>query len=459
MKKNSVLIYITAAIWAAVCFLKVQASADPSGGDGYFYLKQTEWLADHFSFYHADYSLIFFPLAFIYKLTGSSLLAFQLVTSLSLFGISAALGFIFYENLSWVKKDDVRIFVSSFVTILLAMQASLLKLSYEFAKNGLAQAFLMWGLYFYFSKKTRRSLIFFGLAALTHKLAFLVVALGLFFYLLGKNRKAIAGIAVFIAVASAAMFAIFPRLTKHFTNFIEHFAVEKIFFLQIENQLMTRLLMVLTFIWLCFAITKLKHLKDPVVFAMIAFAFAPFLPIYSGYNIEIKYRLFLLSFTFGAALFAMSVEKIRHHRLQPLALLLSLAVLAYQAPQYNGFPWIMNWSQKLRNLDQLEARVQPGDEVVTQHGLQFYIDYKTKIRARSMVASNRKPKYQIAYTPDFYHLNDELSDEIHQIEIVSLGGSYGLFQFDDFQALMRQYPMLSDWRNQFQVRPEFVQDY
>ena len=134
---------MTAALWAAVCFLKVQASADPSGGDGYFYLKQAEWLADHFSFYHADYSIIFIPLALIYKLTGSSLLAFQLVTTLSLFAISSALGLIFYQNLTWIKKEDVRIFVSSFLTLLLAMQASLLKLGYEFAKNGLAQAFLL----------------------------------------------------------------------------------------------------------------------------------------------------------------------------------------------------------------------------------------------------------------------------------------------------------------------------
>lgn len=100
-----------------------------------------------------------------------------------------------------------------------------------------------------------------------------------------------------------------------------------------------------------------------------------------------------------------------------------------------------------------------GDEVVTQHGLQFYIDYKTSIRARSMVAKERKPKYQIAYTPEFYHLNANLSDEIHQIEIVSLGSSYGLFEYEEFQNLIKEFPMLADWRNQFQVRPEFVQDY
>lgn len=113
----------------------------------------------------------------------------------------------------------------------------------------------------------------------------------------------------------------------------------------------------------------------------------------------------------------------------------------------------------MENLDQLVAVVSPKDELVTHHGLQFYIDFKTPIRARSLIAEDRQPKYQIAYVPPFYHLNPGLSDELKQIEILSLGPNYSLFDFKEFQQLMRLYPILAHWRNQFQIRPRFVTDY
>ncbi len=52
-----------------------------------------------------------------------------------------------------------------------------------------------------------------------------------------------------------------------------------------------------------------------------------------------------------------------------------------------------------------------------------------------------------------------ISDEINQIEIISLGSNYGLFRYEEFQQLMRMYPLLDHWRNRFQLRPDFVPEY
>lgn len=453
------------AAWAAICFFKVYQSSDPTGGDGYFYLKQIDWLADHFQFYHADYSFFFLPTALIYKIAGSSLLAYQIVTSFSLFLMTTSLGLIFLDQISWVQSRAVRIIISVVFALVVAMQACTLKLSFEFAKNGLAQGFLLFGIYLYLEKHYKTCLVFFLLAALTHKLMILFLLLFGFFKLVDLYRwrkpslkMAMIGLTFFCLSILAALI-VFPRLAKHIQNFYDHFYIEKTFFMYFENQLVARPLIALTFFWLLLGCFFLLKRKSALFSTLIFSALLPFLPLFAGYNIEIKYRLFLQSFTFAAIVFAGSLPFIKKQKLQVGLVFLSLVLLSYEATTYSGFPWIMNWSDKIRNLDQLNQHVAATDELVTHHGLQFYIDYKTPIRARSMVAQNRKPRYQIAFTPAFYHLNADLSDEIRQIEILSLGSSYGLFEYDDFQSLMKQFPMLSDWRNQFQVRPDFVQDY
>lgn len=469
MKKPFLIVFLTTAAWAAVCFLKVHQAADPSGGDGYFYLKQIEWLVQNQEFYHADYSFVFFPLAFLYSITGSSLLAFQIVTSLSLFLITSNLGLLFFQSLDQMKPPWPlwrRLLLTCFFVLILSMQGSVLKLSYEFVKSGFAQALTMIAITLFIFKKRTISFLFLLLAALTHKIAgvFFVLVIALLFTEHLRQRKtfSIKNIVLTITAGfgiAALVFLISPRLVKHLQNYISHFSIEKVFLGQIENQLLGRFLIVLTVLWLFIGILQYRRLKNPIVLSMIVFSIVPFLPLFGGYNIEIKYRLLLISFTFAASVFVLAWPTIQTAYPKRLTMLVTLAILSFQALQHTGFPWIMKWSERINNIDQLQFRVDPKDELVTQHGLQFYIDYKTKIRARSMVSAMRKPVYQIAYTPEFYHLNPTLSDEIRQIEILSLGDSFALFKFDEFQDLMKQYPVLADWRNQFQVRPDFIQDY
>jgi len=458
---STIFIFITTAAWTAVCFFKVYQSADPSGGDGYFYLKQMEWLGTHYSFYHRDYSFIFFPLTIIYKITNSSLLAFQLLTSFSLFSISTVLGLIFYTySADWSKNKYWPLFLSCLFALLIGMQDSLLKLCYEFAKSGLAQALLLLGIYCSIQNHKRLSFLFLALAAITHKVVALFVLLYLVIYFI-QNLSSKKKLLVFILGLSFSFILslfIFPSLFNHIINFFNHIQLSGVFSLK-QNQLISLSLTLLLFLWLMFGVFYIHYLKSPLFYCVLIFGFIPFLPFFSGYNSEIKNRLFLLSFTFAFVLFASLLSKIKNEKLRLISILLSLGFLFYNAAQKTHFPWIQAWSQEIQNLDQLTLYVSPTDELVTQHGLQFYIDYKTPIRARSMVSPERKPKFQIAYNPEFYHLNTKISDEIRQIQILSLGSNYSLFNFDEFQQLMRWYPILMHWRNQFQIRPDFIQDY
>lgn len=242
-----------------------------------------------------------------------------------------------------------------------------------------------------------------------------------------------------------------------------HFEWGKFFF-QTENDLISNKLLFLTLIWLTVGLVSLYPTRQKILLIILFFSLFPFLPIFSKTNVEIKNRLFLMSFILSSIIFILSLPHIHNKILRNgLLTLSSIFLLINLKPYLNKntplFPLAQHWSIQIENLDQLTTIVLPQEELITHHGLQFYVDYKTPIRARSLIAKNRQPQYQIAYVPPFYYLNPTLADEIKQIELLSLGANYGLFKFNEFQQLMRLYPILRHWKNEFPERPDFVSDY
>lgn len=482
--RSKFVLLITAA-WSAVGFFKIHQFNDPTGGDGYFYLKQLQWLGDHYSYYHRDYSFIFIPMAIIYKLTGQELFPYQLMTSLSYFLILSVVALLFYRVLIKIinKKYWQMILVFCFV-ILVGLQVPLLKLCFQFVKNGLAVAFLLLAIFFQLEKRNRLSILCWVLAGLTHKVLallglgyLLVQAASLVFRSEKRDRSLSVIMSALIGGAVVAIIAVpfvFPSLTKHLSHFISRVSLGS-FFIFSENNLISNTVITLTLMWLIVGVVLHHKSHRAMGVCLTIFGLIPFLPLFSGDNIEIKNRLFLMSFVMALFMLLVSLSQRvnqevlflkgqRQHCLACGLLILSGLILLASIQQdrhtlFKEFPWVQEWSRKIENLDQLTAMVSPNEEVVTHHGLQFYIDFKTPIRARSLIAENRQPQYQIAYVPPFYHLNPSLSDELKQIEILNLGPNYGLFEFKEFQQLMRLYPILAHWRNQFQIRPNFVSDY
>jgi hypothetical protein len=450
------LISIIAAVFTAVCFYTLSQAQDPAGGDGYFYLKQMEVLAKEWRFYHADYSFIFLPLVILFKISGSSLLAYQLVTCGSYFLILYVIG---VELLNSFKSYA---FVSTVVFLFaLGIQPALLHLCFEFPKNGFAVALLLTGMRLYRRRTFIAANIFFVLALLTHKIVILFFGLWLVYYSAAflKDRKRILGVSVLTFALLGVSLLVFPKFIYHIQNYIQNFKIEVIPFFSQESQLISNRNLYLILVWLLMSGWYLKTEKQELKVPLLALAFIPFLPIFSGVNIEIKYRLFLVSFIFSMLLFVYTLPLLKNAILKKGAIAFSLAVLLVSGLEDNEFPWITPWSEKITNLNQLQSIVRSSDYLVTHHGLQFYIDYKTPIRARSLLSANSEPAYQVAYVPEFYHLNPGLSDKLRQIELLKMGSEYSLFYFAEFQKLIQQNPILKNWRNHFQVRPAYVSGY
>ncbi|MBC7420247.1 MAG: EpsG family protein [Bdellovibrio sp.] len=460
--RSQYFIYLTAALLAAVTFLRLHAYLDPSGGDGYFYLKQTQWLAQHFAFYHADYSFVFIPLALLTKIGLSVLTAYQIVSCFSYFMILSCIGFFTFKNLDSFPK--YKFIVTLLLLIAFSFQTPLLRLCFEFIKNGFAISFFLLASVLFYKKYYKWALAFGILAALTHKTVALIFILSLGILILSLPRiskKLLALGAITVAVG----IALNPRLLKHLLNFIQQIRVENLNSLFGINSHLNSVHMICLLMWLIILLSQIKKFKlennyqKSFLSALLFFSIVPLIPMFGGANAEIKWRLMIFSFCFSFILYVFALAKIRNLKIVITTFVLSLALMSYEFSYQSGYPWIILASREVPDIQRLNEFVKPTDELITHHGMQFYIDYQTPIRAKSLIDPDHVPLYQVAYLPEFFLRNDAVKDSVYQRMLVQLGPNYGLFYYEDFKEIVIEFPYLSHWKNIYKIRPNFVQNY
>ena len=257
---DSILILVTAAILAAVSFLRLHEYADPSGGDGYFYLKQTEWLVKHGQFYHADYSFLFIPLALVAKLTGSPLMAFQFVSCLSYFIILLAVGLIAVRSFQ-IFSTKQKLFLAMTLMIAFSLQMPVQRLTFEFIKNGFAVALLLSSFILLQRSYLKTALALGALAALAHKTVAIICLLGILVFLVQKSKIKARFIAAVLGFA-AIILAFNPRFLKHATNFLNQIRLENITSIFGLNSHLLWSHVLLCLFWLSFYAFKNKKLAQ-----------------------------------------------------------------------------------------------------------------------------------------------------------------------------------------------------
>ncbi len=462
LRNENLVLYLTAAIIAAVSFFRLQNYSDPSGGDGYFYLKQAEVLANSLRFYHADYSFIFIPLALLTKLTGSSLLSYQIIECLSFFTTLSCVGLFISRGLCRFEKCRPYILVALLTAF--SFQTPLLRLNFEFIKNGFAIALVLLATNLFYERCLKSALIIAIIAALSHKTVALIIIFSLAIFVLTSpkmNKKLI----TLVALITGAVVAFNPRFSSHIQYFIKQIRIEPLHSIVNLNSHLTGPHILLIIFWLTFFFTQIRHFySEPkqnkvIIFNLVFFSLASLLPLFAGDNYEIKWRLMIFSFCFSFILFNLALAKLKNKKTLIAVIFVSLIFMSYEVKHQSGFPWIISYSNQVPQLISVNQFVRPDDQLITHHGMQFYIDYKTPIRAKSLINLSDLPKYQVAYLPEFFMQNDTINDALQQLMLTRLGKSYGLFYYEDFQDLQKQYPYLEHWKNSYKVRPNFVQNY
>jgi hypothetical protein len=118
-----------------------------------------------------------------------------------------------------------------------------------------------------------------------------------------------------------------------------------------------------------------------------------------------------------------------------------------------------SWSSLGKDIGLLAKHVTPKDHLIAHHGLEFYVDYRTGVRARQFVRSDdRKRCFRLAYVPDGRPAGPA-RDVIDSSKLEQIGDSYALFREEDWRHIVGRYGIKPHWKNPTAVRPDYIPDY
>lgn len=451
-------------------------TSDPSGVNGYFYLKQTETIANLHELYFKDRSLAFAPLVLLYKLTGSSLLAFRL----GIAGTSAALlaglrALIFAHGADAAPgapsardaRDPAAHLAFWLAAASCCLSLHLIEFSLTFFKNFFAFAWLIWALALQY-RRPRAAGACLAVALLSHKSMFLLAVVfagaralrGLTWHRLLLGSAALAGLLGLFALT-------FERATAYLralTGFISPTPVGLNWVLARLRSDPGVLAIYATAAAFLLLYPVLRRRLDArarafggALFALVLIAGHPFqAPGASGP----AYRLLILLPVLLAAGFATLALQARRSR---WAIAACLAVLAIQLPQARGLNsrliarYVPRWSPLRADAIRIRDYVRPEDHLTSHHGLEFFIDYVTGIRSRSFLSEHpEKADFRLAYAPSWLIEAGLARDELNQAKLADFGANYVLIPEADWTAISRRYLVAYHWKNPEAHRPAHI---
>jgi predicted DCC family thiol-disulfide oxidoreductase YuxK len=458
---------------------RLRAFADPTGLNGYFYLKQTKTIAVHHAFYFSDHSLAFLPLVLLRLITGSELLAFQLGICLALSLAFAGVIFLVAAarvgvRAAWATKAAllVALFSSSFFS----------EFSLSFYKNSVALALVIAAANFLVRRRYYGAGLFFLLAFLTHKS---VALLGALFVVVLVAERAIsllraraisrkelgwfAGICGACATLGILFLYHFPKAAAFASFAFRNFqgpAARITWFTELLAAKPFRALEIGA--WLVLAVAALRvwpKLPRPwrwIVATVLFFTVVALHPFQPAGPASLGYRLTLM-LPLLAPVLALACTFGRGRVLRGAGVGVLLLASAFNFSPL-GFREkavrreVRPYSVMLPRVMEIKEHVHPEDHLVSHHGLEFFVDYKTDIRSRSFLAAPEfsGKKYRVAYVPRKALPSPADLDALAQETLLDLGGGYVLFAEEDWEDFLAEHPVPYSWKNAIGERPAHV---
>ena len=458
---------------------KLRAFADPTGLNGYFYLKQTKTIATLHSFYFSDHSLAFVPLVLIRLATGNELLAFQVGIALALSLDFAGVLFLvdaarFGRRERWGVKAAllVALFSSSFFS----------EFSLGFYKNSVALALTLLAANFLVRRRFYGAAFFFLLAFLSHKsvallgLLFLLVLVGERAWRLLRRRafsrrelRWFAAIGV-IGFTLAGLFLYhFPKASAFVSFALRNFrepSARLTWFAALFTarpgrglELVAWVLLALGAAWSWRALPQAWRW---LVASVLVFAFLALHPFQPGGPASLGYRFLLMLPLFAPVLaLAWSFVGPAWWRFAGVGILVLASALSFSPVGFRSAAVrreLRPYSEMLPRVMDLKKFVNLEDHLVSHHGLEFFVDYKTDIRSRSFLAAPdfTGKKFRVAFVPAGALASNADRDDLEQDTLLNLGGGYRLFEEADWEDFVAAHELPYSWKNNIGERPAHV---
>ena len=406
----------------------------PTGTDGYYVLKQIESIASG-QFYFEDHSLAFFlPALFTLFFKAHSLAILQVITSLC-YAASVA---IVYGLTFFLSQNRVNAIAAALFT---GLSLPVLFFSLSFYKN-LFGVMLFLGAVLLFLQSGRDKTpgnkeIFFGFVALagallSHKSAFLLSgAFGLSWLLHSFSLRRLAAVAAGAALLTALFFLIFSKAGLYLNallssfdgggSFLEWLASTKRYNVPLFIIWLFSLGSIFVYAIYYKQIAPIGRIYGTGVVLFLASALFPFQKF--SFNEPSVRMLIMAPFLFSPLLFSLPVFSRRRGVFAAAIAVSGLPVFLWNSDHITAsFP---RWN-KGENVAQISQYVKPDEHLIAHHGLNFFIDYHTGIRARQWQSENPSvQKFRVAY------VHERLFDKGEKTEFVkgallSLGENYCL---------------------------------
>jgi len=441
---------------ALLLFLFLRHYPDPSGVNGYFYLKQTQSLSHLHQFYFKDYSIAFFFPAALATLGISNLLSFQLSIALTILAL-----FLGLRRLLAKLRPGAPFWA---IALPLVVSMPLLDFSVNFFKNLFALTLFIWALAL--SEKDKRwiAAILYILAFFSHKSILLIGAIFLSIqYLREKGYKGL----FLLAGASTAILGIFVAVFPKGREFLLaipgflHFRPIGFFWIwsHIRQDVAFLILYldlaiaIAVYIWKRAKLSRSLQTYGDSVLLLILLAIHPFQLLSADGP---AYRLLILLPVLVFPLLASLLEK------RTLAALVALQFLQLFRTFHEDLPekLIPPWSHCASGVEAIEKFVRPADHITAQHGLEFFVDYMTGIRCRSFISDDSEIKqFRVAYVPSSLVNDTEGDQTIAKLKLTQICPDYVLLKEDDWRRIAALYLIPGNFRNPEDHRPEHLQDY
>jgi hypothetical protein len=443
--------------------------SDPSGFNGYFYLRQIESLGNGFQFYFKDRSLSFLLPVLIYKFTEQSLFAFQasiaLVFFFTLLGLESLAKNISASQTSPAKKSWISMIL---IISLFCTGFHNYELEMTFYKNSFALAIFIWGMVFIFSDKLKKlGYFFFILSFFSHKSMALLIGLVLLLihYPLLKQKKIFILLIPFFLLPFILFyekgFDLLLSMGSFFTSPINliHW-LQEIYVLD-QQMLLTLIGLILSLMASIYLLLKhnatlTKNENQYLLFFILLsiISLNPFQktgPDFPSYRMIIICSILLIP----SLNILCDLQKPLGKVIASIISLILISQITVDSRSFYGL--IPTWSNYKEDIYLIKDHVTQEDHLTAHHGLEFFVDYTTNIRARSFLSNNEsQKKFRLAYLETQYHRNKELMDEILKFTLVNVSGRYFMVTEENWLKLVSKYSIVPHSKNPSIYRPNHI---
>jgi hypothetical protein len=447
---------------------------DPSGTNGYYYLKQISQIGQGKGYYFHDYSIAFlFPAGLVF-LGVTPLFSFAL--SVALVGTLIAAGACAL-NLSLTAATEKRWSTIAALFLVLAGQflnMQFYELTMNYLKNSMALLFLIWSMVFLiqWKREQRRSFLIaaaiFALGAFfSHKTSVLFIGIvGLVYFIRFPTKKAIL-LGAAVVVVSAGIFLAFytnsGELVASLLGFLQKSPNASMDWFQHKlhsdpSYCSMIFLNLASFIYYTFKRAEFDKISTVIIDSICLIALISLQPFQMPGANGPAYRIMLLISVFAVPVLAASLSG-RKQDIALYAMVLTFIVSPMVQGQFHPNKFVPLLSRLKEDFRAISDQVTSDDHLIVQHGLEFFIDFHHNIRARQYASEDSsKRQFRILDFATMSFRERAAIPALQERAIAVLNFRFCLVKEEDWRQVVSTYSIKHSWQNPIAMRPKYLYD-